>query len=142
MKHLMIAIALLIGGIATAQEKVAPKKVAPQRKEVRPEDQATRATAKMTKELTLSSDQVSQVQTINMDAAKQREAIKNDANIKGEDKKAQLKSLEEATKLKYKSVLSADQYVKMEKMVENAKTKKVEKKLVAEPKQELKKVGE
>lgn len=138
MKHMMIAIALLFGGIASAQETTAPKKIKPAKQELRPEDQATKVTAKMTKELVLNANQVTQVQAINMDAAKQREAIKKEANLKPEDRKAQLNALEENTKVKFKSVLTADQYVKMEEMLKNAKLKKTERKLVTEPKQKLK----
>ena len=76
-----------------------------------PEERAAVQTEKMTKELSLTADQVEKVKTINYGIVQKNEGVKTSA-MTGEEKKAAHKSNEEARDAMLKDVLTAEQFQK------------------------------
>jgi Spy/CpxP family protein refolding chaperone len=71
--------------------------------------------------LDLTDDQKAKVKDIFMDAKTQRQAIMNDAALSDDQKKAKMKELREATKMKLNNVLTPEQQATLKSKMEAAK---------------------
>lgn len=120
---------LLLSNSSFAQEKN-------EKRENTPEQRSEMMTEKMNKELALNEDQKSKVKTINLEAAKAREALKTNKALRPEERRAQVKAIEDKRISNIKAVLTAEQNVKFDKLVEEKKEKIEEKR--EEKKQEAK----
>jgi len=78
-----------------------------------PEERATAQTEKMRIELSLTADEVEKVKIINSGIVQKNEGIRNSA-MTGEEKKAAIKSNEEARDSMIKGSLTTEQYQKYE----------------------------
>ena len=80
--------------------------------------QHERMMKRMTKELNLTPDQVTQIKAIQMDGAQQMHAIHDDASLAGPDKHAKMKELHEAQQSKIKALLNDQQKTQFDAMME------------------------
>lgn len=93
-----------------------------------PEERATAQTEKMKNELTLTADQVEKVKVINLGIIEKNEGVRSSTMV-AEEKKAAIKSNEEARDKMMKGVLTVDQFQKYEALKAlkmETKTKKTE----------------
>lgn len=118
MKTAILAMALLIGGIAFGQEKVGKT----------PEERAYHLTTKLAKKLELSAEQTTKISDINLGIAMKNQGIRDDKNFTQEQKKEIIQSNYEAAKSLYQSVLTPDQYAKFLAWEKERIAKKTEKK--------------
>lgn len=119
MKTFILAIAVLVGGTAMAQqqEKKEPKTT---------EQRATHITEKMTAKLGLDAAQKAKIYDINLGIAQKNDALRQNTSLTQEQKIAQLKENQDARKAQYKEVLSADQYAKYEAWEKEKQAKRAE----------------
>lgn len=125
MKTAILAIALLVGGIAFGQEKVGKT----------PEERANHLTTKLAKKLELTADQTAQIADINLGIAMKNQGIREDKNFTQEQKKEIMQSNYEAAKSMYQSVLTPDQYAKFLAWEKERMEKKAAKKEAKEAEQ-------
>jgi Spy/CpxP family protein refolding chaperone len=109
MKTLILALAMVVGGTAIAQQQAHPKK---ERKPA--EERATNSAQKMKKKLGLDDAQTAKIHDINLGIAQKNDAIRDNTSLTREQKMAQLKENQNARNVQYKEVLTADQYAKYE----------------------------
>ena len=86
-----------------------------------PEQKATKQVQRLTKALTLTNDQVAQIQPMLLELNQKRDAMRN-----ASDKRAAMKDMRDlvsAQDEKMKTILSADQYAKYEDIKDDAKEK-------------------
>jgi len=102
MKIAIMAMALLVGGIAFGQEKAAKT----------PEQKAYSLTTKLTKRLDLTEGQVAQISEVNTGIAMKNDGIRTNTSFTQEQKKEIIASNYEAAKSMYKSILTGEQYTK------------------------------
>ncbi|MNJ85426.1 hypothetical protein D3C87_29000 [compost metagenome] len=119
MKTFILAIAVLAGGTAMAQqqEKKEPKTT---------EQRATSITEKMTAKLSLDDAQKAKIYEINLGTAQKNDALRQNPSLTQEQKIAQLKENQDARKAQYKEVLNADQYAKYEAWEKEKQIKRAE----------------
>lgn len=119
MKTFILAIVVLVGGTAMAQqqEKKEPKTT---------EQRATGITEKMTAKLGLDATQKAKIYDINLGTAQKNDALRQNPSLTQEQKIAQLKENQDARKAQYKEVLSADQYAKYEAWEKEKQAKRAE----------------
>lgn len=103
MKIAVMAMALLIGGIAFGQNSV-QKPTAQER--------AVRLTERMTKTLELNADQAQKISDINLGIAAKNQGIRENTNFTSEQKKEIYQSNYEAAKSMYQGVLTEAQFKK------------------------------
>ena len=72
----------------------------------------------MTRELSLTPDQVTQIKAIQADGRTQMMALRDDTSIAGPDKRAKMMAMRETEQTKVKAVLTDDQKVKYNAMME------------------------
>jgi len=119
MKIAVMAMTLLIGGIAFGQTTAA--------KTTTPEERAVRLTAKMTKLLELNADQAQKISDINLGIAGKNNAIRENTNFTEEQKQEIYQSNYEAAKSMYKGVLTEAQYTKLISLEKDRMEKKAAK---------------
>jgi Spy/CpxP family protein refolding chaperone len=73
------------------------------------------------KELNLTADQKPKFQEIMKNAMEQRKALHEDTSLSKEDRKAKMKTIQEATNKQLKDLLTADQYAKWQEMTKKAR---------------------
>ena len=78
----------------------------------------------LTKELNLSTDQVSQIQAIQDDGRKQMMALRDDSSTQGPDRRAKMMAMRETEQSKIKAVLNDSQKVKFDAMMEKMKERR------------------
>ncbi|MNK22462.1 hypothetical protein D3C87_407390 [compost metagenome] len=110
MKTLILALAVLVGGTAAAQQQRTEHK----REHKTAEERATGLTEKMTAKLTLDDSQKSKIQAVNLGIAQKNESIHADTSLSREQKMAQLKENQNARNAQYKEILTSDQYAQYE----------------------------
>lgn len=110
MKTLILALAVLVGGTAAAQQQRQEQK----REHKTAEERATALTEKMTTKLTLDAGQKTKIQSVNLGIAQKNEAIRGNTTLSREQKMAQLKENQNARNTQYKEILTSDQYAKYE----------------------------
>jgi hypothetical protein len=110
MKTLILALAVLVGGTAAAQQQRQEQK----REHKTAEERATGLTEKMTTKLTLDAGQKTKIQSVNLGIAQKNEAIRGNTTLSREQKMAQLKENQNARNTQYKEILTSDQYAKYE----------------------------
>lgn len=107
MKTLILALVLMVGGTAMAQQ--------PAKKERKPaEERATNSAQKMATKLGLDEAQKAKVHNINLGIAQKNDAIRDNTALTREQKMAQLKAMQDSRNAQYKEVLTSDQYAKYE----------------------------
>ena len=84
-------------------------------------EQQQRQLERMTQELSLTPDQVTSIKAIQDDGRKQGMAVREDESIAGPDKRTKMMAITEASQTKIKAVLTADQKVKYDAMMEKMK---------------------
>jgi hypothetical protein len=72
---------------------------------------------RMTKQLNLSPDQVSQIKMIDDDTAKQIEAVRSDSSVAQADKREKIMDIHKASEDKIRAVLNDDQKTKYDAML-------------------------
>lgn len=72
---------------------------------------------RMTKELNLSTDQVSQIKAINEDMQKQAMAVRDDSTIARSDKRSKMMDIRKASQDKIRAVLNDEQKTKYDAML-------------------------
>lgn len=77
----------------------------------------------LTKQLSLSSDQQTQIKPILQDRQDQMRQIHEDNSLARPDKMAKMKTLDDSSNTKLEAVLNADQKTKYEKMIADRKAK-------------------
>lgn len=107
MKTFILALAVLVGGTAMAQQQGPGK-----REHKTAEERASKATEKMTTQLGLDDSQKAKIQEVNLGIAKKNDAIRENTSLTREQKMAQVKQNHDARDAQYKEILSADQYAK------------------------------
>lgn len=108
MKTFILALAVLVGGTALAQQQQQKK----ERKTA--EERATAQAQKMATKLGLDDNQKTKIHDINLGIAQKNDAIRENASLSREQKMAQLKENQDARNAQYKEVLTSDQYAKYE----------------------------
>jgi periplasmic protein CpxP/Spy len=86
-----------------------------------PEQRATKQVQRLTKVLTLTNDQVAQIQPMLLELNQKRDAMRN-----ASDKRAAMKDMRDlvtAQDDKMKTILNADQYTKYQEIKDDAKEK-------------------
>lgn len=73
---------------------------------------------RMTKELNLSPDQVSQIQAINQDTGKQMMALHDDSSLSQDDRRSKMMDIRKASQDKIRGVLNDDQKTKYDAMLQ------------------------
>lgn len=115
-KLFYIATAAILGlGISTVQaqdQQSAPQ--AERRPMMDPEQQAMR----MQKQLNLSDDQMGQIRPILADAQRQSMDVRSDTSLAQPDRRAKMMAIRQDSMAKVKALLTADQRVKFEQMME------------------------
>ncbi len=107
MKTLILALALVVGGTAMAQQH--------EKKERKPaEERATSSAQRMKTKLSLDDAQTTKIHDINLGIAQKNDAIRDNTSLTREQKMAQLKETQNSRNAQYKEVLTSDQYVKYE----------------------------
>src|SRR4051812_30693323 len=101
MKIAVMAMALLMGGIAFGQTTAA--------KTTTPEERAIRLTTKMTKALELNAQQAQQISDINLGIAAKNQGIRENTSFTQEQKNEIYLSNYEAAKSMYKGILTETQ---------------------------------
>lgn len=109
MKTFILALAVLVGGTAMAQQQGPGK-----REHKTAEERASSITEKMNSRLTLDESQKAKIQEVNLGIAKKNDAIRQNTSLTREQKMAQMKENQDARNAQYKEILSADQYAKYE----------------------------
>jgi len=115
MKIAVMAMALLVGGIAFGQDKSASER-------------ATRLTTRLTKDLSLNADQAQKINDINLGIAGKNQGIRDNTTFTAEQKKEIYSSNYEAAKSMYKGVLTDAQYTKFMALEKERMDKKAAKK--------------
>jgi Spy/CpxP family protein refolding chaperone len=109
MKTLILAMAMVVGGTAIAQQ---PQH---QKRERKPaEERATNSAQKMKTKLSLDDAQTAKIHDINLGIAQKNDAIRDNTSLTREQKMTQLKANQDARNAQYKEVLTPDQYAKYE----------------------------
>ncbi|GGA64259.1 hypothetical protein GCM10011507_14840 [Edaphobacter acidisoli] len=72
---------------------------------------------RMTKELNLSSDQVSQIKAFNEDSRKQMMALRDDSSLSQDDRRSKMMDIRKASQDKIRGVLNDDQKTKYDAML-------------------------
>ncbi|MFM7662275.1 MAG: hypothetical protein ACKO6A_06395 [Bacteroidota bacterium] len=93
------------------------------------EEKALAQTSKMKNELGLSDEQTEKVKEINLGIIKKNENIKSSADLSETQKKEIIKSNNQARMSMLKSVLTSEQYVKLELAIEKRKNDHLKKKM-------------
>jgi len=107
MKTLILAIALVVGGTAMAQQQ--------EKRERKPaEERATASAQKMKTKLGLDDAQTTKIHDINLGIAQKNDAIRDNTSLTREQKMVQLKETHNSRNAQYKEVLTPDQYAKYE----------------------------
>lgn len=123
MKTWILALAVLVGGTAAAQQQRQEQK----REHKTAEERATALTEKMTTKLTLDDGQKTKIQAVNLGIAQKNEAIRGNTSLSSEQKMAQVKENQDSRKTQYKEILTSDQYAKYEAWEKEKKEKMQEK---------------
>ena len=76
---------------------------------------------RMTKELSLTPDQVTSIKAIQDDTRKQQMTLREDTSTAGPDKRAKMMAMRESEQTKIKALLTDDQKVKYDAMMEKMK---------------------
>jgi Spy/CpxP family protein refolding chaperone len=84
------------------------------KKEMRQKGVGAQDKREMMKELNLSRDQMKQMRTLRQETKAKMEDLKAIDNITPEEKKVKIKAIQEERKTKLKTILSAEQYAKLE----------------------------
>ncbi len=84
-------------------------------------EQQQRMLDHLTKELSLTPDQVTQIKTIQADGRSQMMALRDDSSVAGPDKRAKSMAIRETEQTKMKDVLTDAQKVKYDAMMEKMK---------------------
>ena len=109
MKTLILALVMVVGGTAIAQQ---PQH---QKRERKPaEERATNSAQKMKTKLGLDDAQTAKIHDINLGIAQKNDAIRDNTSLTREQKMTQLKENQDARNAQYKEVLTPDQYAKYE----------------------------
>lgn len=107
MKTLILALALVVGGTAMAQQH--------EKKERKPaEERATNSAQKMKTKFGLDDAQTTRIHDINLGIAQKNDAIRDNTSLTREQKMTQLKETQNSRNAQYKEVLTSDQYTKYE----------------------------
>lgn len=93
-----------------------------------PEKAAQKATEKMKAALALSEDQSKKVYDINLQSIRNIEIVKKDTLLAPKDRKARHKAIQEQRKSELRKVLTPEQFAQMEKLEEERKEHRKEKK--------------
>lgn len=93
------------------------------------EEKAVAQTSKMKNELGLSDEQTEKVKEINLGIIKKNENIKSNADLSETQKKEIIKTNNQARMSMLKSVLTSEQYVKLELAIEKRKNDHLKKKM-------------
>lgn len=109
MKTLILALAMVVGGTAIAQQQQHQKR---ERKPA--EERATNSSQKMKTKLGLDDAQTAKVHDINLGIAQKNDAIRDNTSLTREQKMTQLKANQDARNAQYKEILTPDQYAKYE----------------------------
>jgi hypothetical protein len=105
MKTVILALAVLVGGSAMAQQP-AKRKTA--------EERATASAQKMTTKLGLDDTQKTKIHDINLGIAQKNDAIRDNTSLTREQRMAQLEETRTARNAQYREVLTSEQYAKYE----------------------------
>ena len=79
---------------------------------------------RMTKELNLSPDQVSQIKAFNEDARKQAMAVRDDSSLSQQDRRSKMMDIRKASRDKIRGVLNDDQKTKYDAMLEKMRERR------------------
>ncbi len=118
MKNLLLMSAFALAGMAGAQHEEMDARKA----KLSPEEQATRLTEKMTKQLDLTPEQVAQIKPQNLAFAQQQAASREQIRVLREQQKAEM----EAHRKNIHAILTPEQQKKADKMMEKRKHKRKE----------------
>jgi Spy/CpxP family protein refolding chaperone len=105
MKTVILALAVLVGGSALAQQP-AKRKTA--------EERATASAQKMTTKLGLDETQKTKIHDINLGIAQKNDAIRDNTSLTREQRMAQLEETRTSRNAQYREVLTSEQYAKYE----------------------------
>ena len=81
---------------------------------------------RMTKELNLSPDQVSQIKAIDEDSRKQAMATRDDSTLSQQDRRSKMMDIRKASRDKIRAVLNDDQKTKYDAMTEKMRERRDE----------------
>jgi protein CpxP len=141
MKNLFLALLLVVGLTATAQDQKGRRA---QGRQLTSEQKVDLQVKKMTKDLSLNEKQVTEVRAIITKEVAEREALKADMKAKKAQKKAEAKAKVKEEQAAFvadmKKVLSPEQFAQWEKIREEQKEKLKEKMAARRGKSELKPV--
>ncbi len=117
MKNLLLMTAFAFAGMAGAQHD---EEIDARQAKLSPEEQATRLTEKMTKELKLTPEQVAQVKAQNLAFTQQQAAHREQMQALREQQKTQM----DAHRKNIHALLTPEQQKKADKMMENREHKR------------------
>lgn len=107
MKTVILALAMLVGGTAVAQQQ---QKSAQRTAEER----ATASAQRMATRFGLDEAQRTKIYNINLGIAQQNDVIRNNKSLTDEQRTTQLQETHSSLSAQYKGVLTNDQYIKYE----------------------------
>lgn len=110
MKAMILMLSIFTAAVGLAQE--APK----EHVKKTPEERANNVTARMKEKLALTADQESKISAINLTYARKHQSIRENTALSKEEKKAQLDASRTSLMAEYKTVLTTEQYQKLEAM--------------------------
>jgi hypothetical protein len=107
MKTIILALAVLVGGSAMAQQQE-------KRERKSAEERATASAQKMASKFGLDDAQRMKIHDINLGIAQKNDAIRDNTSLTREQKMAQLEETRNSRNAQYKEVLTSEQYAKYE----------------------------
>lgn len=124
LKFILAGMILLMTALnSTAQE----------REQMTAQERAAKQTERMTTELQLTADQRQKIEEINLGVIMKNDAVRNDPNMSDELKRESVKQNNLARKELFRTILTAEQFTKLEEMERTRSVNKKELKKMEKP---------
>ncbi len=106
---------------------------AQEREQMTAQERAAKQTERMTTELQLTADQRQKIEEINLGVIMKNDAVRNDPNMSDELKRESVKQNNLARKELFRTILTAEQFSKLEEMERTRSVNKKELKKMEKP---------
>lgn len=106
---------------------------AQEREQMTAQERAAKQTERMTTELQLTADQRQKIEEINLGVIMKNDAVRNDPNMSDELKRESVKQNNLARKELFRTILTAEQFTKLEEMERTRSVNKKELKKMEKP---------
>jgi hypothetical protein len=106
---------------------------AQEREQMTAQERAAKQTERMTTELQLTADQRQKIEEINLGVVMKNDAVRNDPNMSDELKRESIKQNNLARKELFRTILTTEQFTKLEEMERTRSVNKKELKKMEKP---------